>query len=80
MEEDSDDFKEDAEDSKEATKSDGSDNDEIRGGRGRGAAAGRVRERTPPPRKASKKTVRKNLELHYEPLSMSNATSTSGLN
>jgi hypothetical protein len=51
-----------------------------RGGRGRGAAAGRVRERTPPPRKASKKTVRKNLELHYEPLSMSNATSTSGLN
>jgi hypothetical protein len=48
-----------------------------RGGRGKG---GRVRERTPPPKRNGRRSVRKNLELHYQPLSTSNASSTSGLN
>jgi hypothetical protein len=52
---------------------------QLSGGRGRGKG-GRIRERTPPPKKNGKRSLRKNLELHYEPLSMSNATSTSGLN
>jgi hypothetical protein len=57
----------------------GSQQSSGKGGRGRGAG-GRIRERTPPPNKNGRRSLRKNLELHYEPLSMSNATSTSGLN
>ena len=52
----------------------------LSGAKGRGAG-GRVRDRTPPPPKRNgRRSIRKNLELQYQPLSMSNATSTSGLN
>ena len=47
------------------------------GGMGRGRGAGRIRETSPI---SARRSVRKKLELSYQPLSMSNATSTSGLN